>query len=125
MNRKTALIIMLCITFLCACGFLGNYLLNRANSSTFIISTDKNSGSKLQLPQDDGSIGNPISAPVNINTASLDELKSIDGLSQKNAEAILDFRSKYGTFSNIEEIILIPEISREVFLAIESQIYVN
>jgi len=124
MSRKTALIILLCITVLCAGGFLGNYLLSRSNTSTFTVSAQKNIQSDDKAPQNSNE-ENLENAPVNINTASVDELKNIEGLSQKNAEAIFNFRCTYGQFSNIEEIIFVPGISRDIFLAIESQIYVN
>ncbi len=38
------------------------------------------------------------SAPVNINTASVDELMSLDGIGRKVAEKIMEYRTTHGGF---------------------------
>ena len=42
--------------------------------------------------------------PLNINTASARELAMIDGLSEKNAYAIVEYRKEIGAYSDISEI---------------------
>ena len=43
-------------------------------------------------------------AAVNINTATLDELKTLPGITTSKAQALIDYRSKAGKFRRVEEV---------------------
>lgn len=46
-----------------------------------------------------------VSATVNINTASADELSSaLKGVGPAKAQAIIDYRTQYGPFKSVEEL---------------------
>jgi competence protein ComEA len=50
---------------------------------------------------------------VNINTANIDELSKLPGISTKTAREIVNYRSKYGNFTNINELLRIKGINVE------------
>ena len=62
---------------------------------------------------------------VNINTADADTLKSLSGIGDAKAQAILAYREEYGTFSIIEEIMQVPGIKESTFSAIKDKITVK
>ena len=45
-----------------------------------------------------------VNAAVNINTATMDELKTLPGITTSKAQAIIDYRSKAGKFRRVEEV---------------------
>lgn len=53
--------------------------------------------------------------PLNLNTASAEELAEIDGLSMDDALAIVMYREKIGAYSNISEIMNIKGIGQTTY----------
>lgn len=51
--------------------------------------------------------------PININTASVDELSALPGLSKKQAQRIVDYREQNGDFDSIEEVTNIKGIGEK------------
>jgi len=62
---------------------------------------------------------------VNINTASKEELMSINGIGQTRAERILEYRKTSGKFSSIEDIKKVKGIKDGLFKKISEYITVN
>ncbi len=67
----------------------------------------------------------PQSGLIDINTATLDELKTLDGIGEKKAQAIIDYRSEYGPFTAIEEITAVEGIGSGIFEKIKNDICVS
>lgn len=59
---------------------------------------------------------------ININTATIEELKKISGIGDIKAQSIIDYRDKNGGFKNIDEIKNIDGIGDKTFEKIKSQI---
>ncbi|MFN3477814.1 MAG: helix-hairpin-helix domain-containing protein [bacterium] len=50
---------------------------------------------------------------ININTANVEELSKLPGISKKTAYEIIKYREKYGNFTNIKELLKIKGITLE------------
>ncbi len=67
---------------------------------------------------------NNTNTKININTASVDELKTISGIGDAKANAIIEYRQKNGNFKSIEDIINVSGISETLFSKIKENITV-
>lgn len=63
-------------------------------------------------------------AAIDINTASKQELMSLDGIGEKKAEAIIEYRSK-NKFTTKEDITKVKGISKKILNKIEDKISVD
>lgn len=50
------------------------------------------------------------SAPVDVNTAGVDELDTLDGIGPALAQRIIDYREEHGPFSSLEELLEVKGI---------------
>ncbi|MEG7356626.1 helix-hairpin-helix domain-containing protein [Bacillus inaquosorum] len=64
-------------------------------------------------------------APVNINTATLEELQGISGVGPSKAEAIIGYREENGRFQTIEELTKVSGIGEKSLEKIKSSITVK
>ena len=55
-------------------------------------------------------------APVNINTASAEEIAdALNGIGMSKAQAIVEYREAYGAFSRADEIVFVRGIGESTF----------
>jgi competence protein ComEA len=55
----------------------------------------------------------PPPAPINVNTATMAELKTLPGLGDVMARDIVRYREKNGPFRRVEELLIIKGISKK------------
>ena len=63
--------------------------------------------------------------PVNINTATVDELITLPGVGPATAEQIVTHRQEYGLFTHIEEIMDVPGVAESKFDGFKEMITVG
>ena len=81
------------------------------------------STSTLESPGDDTDEHD--SDTVNINIADAAALKTLTGIGEAKAQAILSYREEHGAFSTVEEIMQVPGIKESTFSAIKDKIAVK
>jgi competence protein ComEA len=63
-------------------------------------------------------------APVNLNTATAEQLATIPGVGVKTAELIIEYRQKNGSFKKIEDLMNVRGVGEKSFLKMKPLITV-
>jgi competence protein ComEA len=61
-------------------------------------------------------------APINLNTATLEQLDTLDGVGPATAQKILDFREERGGFGSVEELDQIPGIGEKRLASLRERV---
>lgn len=111
-NHQLALLLLLAAAFLLgACVKLPRHTRLTSNQMTHEIARRE--------------AGRAAVAPVNINTASADELARLPGIGKGLAERIVSYRKEQGRFRRAEHLIMVPGISERRFRAMRALITVE
>ena len=65
---------------------------------------------------------NPSNNKISLNKASLDELMTLDGIGEKKAQAIIDYRNKNNGFKKVEEILEVDGIGSATYEKIKDRL---
>ncbi|MGG4451000.1 helix-hairpin-helix domain-containing protein [Brevibacillus porteri] len=65
------------------------------------------------------------SSAINLNTATVEELMSLPGIGEARAKAIVDYRSKQGTFRSTDDLKQIEGIGEKMFARIKDRLVVQ
>lgn len=76
------------------------------------------------INKEDNTSSNEDDSKININTATKDELMTLNGIGDAKATAIIEYREKNGLFSSIEDIINVTGISETMYDKIKDNIKV-
>ena len=66
-----------------------------------------------------------ISYPIDLNTATMEELTTLPRIGEKTAQKILDYRAKYGKFSAIEQLMDVEGIGEATFEGLKDMVTVE
>lgn len=115
MNTKTQTMFMIGIALLVMSGILiyvslstpGVYkepetTATQISSSTEAAANSAKSASSASKSSDNSATA--VSYPINLNTATVEELTSIDGLGESRASAIIEYRDYLGGYTSVEQI---------------------
>jgi competence protein ComEA len=62
--------------------------------------------------------------PLNLNTATLEQLDELDGIGPATAQSILDYREEHGGFGSVEELAGVPGIGEVRLASLREQVRV-
>ena len=63
-------------------------------------------------------------APINLNSATLEQLDTLDGVGPATAQKILDYREEHGGFGSVDELDQIPGIGEKRLAALREKVRV-
>ena len=62
---------------------------------------------------------------IDINTASLEMLRSVPGMSENNAREIILYRERHGGFADIEELKQLPSFDEDTYLRVADKLFAS
>ena len=62
--------------------------------------------------------------PLNLNTATLDQLDQLDGVGPATAQKILAYRTQHGGFRSVDELAEVPGIGPKKLAALRDNVHV-
>ncbi len=71
-----------------------------------------------------GSSGAQPAQPVNLNSATEEQLNALDGVGPKTAQKIIQYREEHGGFKSIDELLEVPGIGPAKFEQIKGQVVI-
>lgn len=94
------------------------------NEQDSVTSESQSSSEQINPPPQNPDSEEEYTGMVNINTATLEMLCSLDGIGEVTAQKIIDFRTVNGGFQTIEDIMLVSGIGDKKYNAIKSRLTV-
>jgi competence protein ComEA len=71
-----------------------------------------------------GTPGAPAAVPVDLNTATLEQLDTLDGVGPVTAQKILEYRQEHGGFGSVDELGEVPGIGEKRLAALRDHVRV-
>lgn len=122
MIKKKWLKIALAVFVFIAVGTAGTFI-ERFEQDRFVIETVTDKAEVENVSADVSGITED--GRININAAPADELIMLDGIGEKLAQRIIDYRSEHGDFGVIEELALVSGISDKTVERLRDKICVK
>ena len=108
--------ILLALTGVFLCVLLVLFVRDRAQMKAAGIETD------VEVPQEEIL---PDLSPLNLNTATQEELAQLPGIGEELARRIVEYREAHGAFESMEELMEVSGIGEGKFAGLEGRITVN
>lgn len=111
MKKNKGVKLILGVILFVAIGSAG-MVIERFEGDPFVVETVTQDESASQ--ESLGESGQMPDGRININTATAEELTLLDGVGQKTAQKIIDYRAEHGSFTVIEDLAQVRGISLDM-----------
>ena len=108
--------LLLGLTGLFLCGLLTLYVRDRSRLADNPVETDRTVSQEEFMPD---------VSPLDLNTATEEELTTLPGIGEELARRIVEYRETSGPFESVEEIMEVSGIGEGKFADLEGRITVN
>ncbi len=120
--KKSILLALICVTLL-FCSFVAGFYTGRAGSHNDVQLSVVNTPNPL-APTENTSITATQNFPININTATSQQLQQLKGIGEVKANSIIAYRTQHGPFQSVQELLNVSGIGEKTLAAILDKITV-
>lgn len=121
-NSTTALFLAITLAF---AAFVGGFCLGRNTAGISVeLSAYATTGTPATAGAFPSSTGVSSTSRININTASLEELDSLPGIGPTIAQRIIDYRTQFGNFKSVYDLLEVEDIGEKTLEKIFDRITV-
>lgn len=113
--KTSAVTIMLVVTLLFA-AFIGGFALGRGSDTHSVRVSALPAGSSATSCAEESTApaaSVAVSFPININTATVEQLQQIPNIGAVLAQRIVDFRENFGSFRSVDELLEVEGIGEK------------
>ena len=125
-------ILLICVALALLAAILIYTAITQATSYpdkvVYVVSTevsDQPTPSTVNLNASESQTASVPDAPININTASLEELMTLPGIGEVRAAAIIEYRETYGDFISLRELMEVSGIGEKIFENVKDLITIS
>lgn len=124
-SEKEALRVLLLIVSIAACALLIQQSIYYDRAQRYETAVSAVSVSAENSVAESIAAEEAENAPVNVNTADLQELCRLKGIGESKAQAIIDYRMNNGLFTYKEELMQVKGIGEKLYASIAEQIVLS
>ena len=95
------------------------------SAALFFTGRPQSEGYTVTAQRGDDSPRQPESCPLNVNTATVGQLETLDGIGQVLAQRIVDYRNANGPFASVEELTAVEGIGNALLYRLRELVTVK
>ena len=124
-TKTESFLLMMAAVFLLAMAGLYAQAVSAAEGTDYTITTERKASQPIAPEPEETDGAKEGAKPVDINTASAEELETLPGIGSVLAQRIIEYRAEHGPFASVEDLLEVKGIGEATLDKFRDQIMVG